>query len=65
MNWMWWVYVIPHYHLLGNKSLIIVGITKINKQKNDRPHGIARSNVDIVISMLFSLSLELENVILS
>ena len=38
-----------------NKCLIIVYTIKLKKYKTDRGHGFVRSNVGIIMSILFSL----------
>ena len=52
-------------YLKLNKSLINVYTIKLTKHKNDRPHGIVRNNVGILISILISLIVQLVNVIFS
>ena len=44
--------LIYNFHLLLIKSFINVYTIKLNKHKNDRPHGII-SNDGIIISILF------------
>ena len=42
-------------YLLLNKGFIIVYTIKLNKQKNDRPHGSVNNIEGIIVSILFSL----------
>ena len=53
------------YHILVIKGLIIFYIFKLIEQKNDKPHCIEKSNVGMVVSILFSLFVQLVNVILA
>ena len=46
-------------YLSLNKGLFNVYTIKLIKHKNDRPHGIVKNIVGIIISMLFSLSVKL------
>ena len=56
---------IPIFYLDFVKGLINVYTIRLIKHKNDRPHGIVSRNVGIDISILFSLFVQLDNVILS
>ena len=48
-----------------NKGLINVYIKRDIKHKNDRPHGFVNNNVGIILSLLYSLSVQVVGVILS
>ena len=52
-------------YLLFIKGLIKVYTISDIINKNDRPHGIVKNNAGIIISILFSLSVQLHYVILS
>ena len=52
-------------YLNFNTGLVNVYIMKLIKHKNDRLHGIVSNKVGILISILFSLILQLDNVIIS
>ena len=54
-----------YFHLLLNKGLIKVYTIRDIKHKNDRPLGIVKNNAGIILSILFSLSVQLLDVILS
>ena len=54
-----------YFHLLLIKGLTKVYTMRDIKHKNDRPQGIVNNNAGIIISILFSLSVQLHNVILS
>ena len=43
-----------------NKGLNKVYTIKLMKNENDRPHGIVNNKVGIIISTLFSLSVQLK-----
>ena len=47
------------HYLLMNKSLINVYTIKLTKHKNDKPHGIVKVNVGIIILKLFSFRVQL------
>ena len=52
-------------YLNFTKGLTDVYTIKLFKRKNDRPNGIVSNNVCIIVSMLFSLSVQLVNVKIS
>ena len=52
------------HRFLLNKGLIIVQTIKLIKHKIDKPQGFVSNNVGIFISILFSLIVQLDNVIL-
>ena len=54
-----------YFHLLLIKGLTKLYTMRDIKHKNDRPHGIVKNNAGIIISILFSLSVQLQNVISS
>ena len=58
------IYFCIQFYLLLEEGLGIVYTVKLIKHRNDRPHGIVRSNDDIFISTLKSLPLQLDDVIL-
>ena len=47
-----------------NEGLINVYTIRVIKHKNDEPHGIVRNNVGIIISIILSLSVQSEIIIL-
>ena len=53
-----------YFHFL-NKGLNNVYIIKLSIHKNDRPHGIVKKKDGIIISIIFSLFAQLDNVTLS
>ena len=53
------------FYLNFTKGLFIENIIKLIKHKNARPHGIVSSSVGIILSMFFSLFVQLVNVITS
>ena len=53
------------FYFLSNKGLIRVYTMRDIKHKNDRPHGTVNNSAGIIISISFSLFVQLHNVILS
>ena len=53
------------FYFLFNNGLIRVYIMRDNKHKNDRPHGIVNNKAGIIISISFSLFVQLHIDILS
>ena len=47
------------------KGLFNIYTIKLVQQQNDKPHGIVSENVGNIVYILFSLSVQLVNVILS
>ena len=54
-----------HYSFLVIRGLIKKNIIKLSIHKNDRPQSIVSNNDGIIISILFSLFVQLDNVTLS
>ena len=58
-------YNCSHFYFLLKKGSIRVYTTRDIKHKNDRPQGIVINKAGIIISISFSLFVQLDNVILS
>ena len=52
-------HVIVKIYFLSNKGFINVCTIKLNKHKNDRPHGIVKKSGGIIMSIIFSFRVQL------
>ena len=48
-----------------NKGLVKVYTIRDNEHKNDKPHGIVSNKVGMKVSIIFSLFVQFDNIILS